>query len=128
MLNAARSIVAQHLGRVQAKSKEVYDASARPTSYELEGVVLLKAIIPPKVPVRKLYPRYVGPYRVKRIKQHVLGVVPLLAPQGKIRYIHSDRAIPCPHDAVLDQSMDQLLSPFTSAASVDPNLEAEAPE
>jgi hypothetical protein len=128
MLKTARQVVSRHLMSEQSRSMAVYYEAARPVSYESNDVVMLKAVMPPSAQVRKLYPRFVGPYRVKSVRNHILGVVPLLSPQGQPRYIHSDRAIHCPNDVVLDQSMEELLSPFDMAAAIDPNLEMESPE
>jgi hypothetical protein len=128
MLKLARSVVAENLAKEQIRSKEFYDASTRPQTFNISDVVLIRTILPPKVDVRKLYARYVGPYRIRSVLNGVLGVVPLLTPQGTPRYIHADRVIHCPVNVVLDQPMDQLLSPFFGAATIDPNLEQESAE
>jgi hypothetical protein len=128
MLKAARRIVVKALRAEQKRSKDVYDQRARPKAIAVGTVVLLRSIMPSKVPVRKLYPRYVGPYRVISVTGQVLGVVPLQIPNGSVKKIHIDRAICCSENCELGCSVAELISPFADPASVDSNLDYETPE
>jgi hypothetical protein len=128
MLNVARRVVARALNAEQKRVKGIYDRTTRPRTFKVGDLVLLQSILPQNAPVRKLFPRYVGPYRVASLTGSVLGVKPLQLPQGSEKKIHSDRAIHCPENALPDNSMTELLSPFIDVSSGDPNLEAESPD
>ena len=82
----------------------------------------------PKDAIAKLYPKYVGPYRVKTIQFNTLGLVPLKQPGQEPKFLHCDHVRPCQQDTTLDNDLEELLMPFTDPASVDPHLETEAIE
>jgi hypothetical protein len=126
MLTLARRVVASALVSEQRRSKRTFDRKARPRSFSVGEVVLLQSILPPNAQVKKLFPRYVGPYRIMSMKGHTLGVKPLQIPDASTKYIHSDRAIHCGDNCVLQSSMNELVSPFLDYSSVDPHLDAES--
>jgi hypothetical protein len=109
------------------KRKEYYDKSARPVVFQPGDIVMLKTITPPHAPAPKLYPIYVGPFRVATKKGEVLGVSPLGYTAQILRYIHSDRARLCHGDCTPNPSLAELLSPF-DPSMIDPNIERDIPE
>jgi len=127
-MDHTRTIVHENLILEQEKSKEQYDKRARPFNYEVGDLVMAKCPKVPKNAIVKLYPKYLGPYRVKSIQHGVLGLVPLIKPEAPIKPLHSDRCRPCYGNTALVQPLEDLELPFMDAASVDPNLEPEAME
>jgi hypothetical protein len=128
IMEETRRIVHENLTIEQERSKEQYDKKARPYDYQVGDVVMAKC---PKVPadaIVKLYPKYLGPYRVKSVQFGVLGLVPLQKPDAKPKPLHSDRCRPCFGNTALVQPLEDLELPFQDAASVDPNLEPESQE
>jgi hypothetical protein len=123
-LDKARQLALKNMEQEAIKRKESYDKKAKPVEFRIGDVVMLKSILPPKVVVTKLFPRFIGPFRVMNLKGAVLGVVPIGHPVKQLRYIHSDRARLCNGDCTPNPSMEQLLNPFVG----DPNLEEESPE
>ena len=73
--------------------------------------------------VAKLAPKYVGPYRIVKMRgPNVLSIVPLARPGRKPRYIHIDKAKPCLDPLVSGDEDENLLeAPFTPpvAATLD---------
>jgi len=130
LLNQAREAIHSALLEDQQRNKEYYDQRGIPQRFALEKLVMLMAIIPHDASPRKLFPRYVGPYRIKRIIRGTLGVVPLGRPDDPIRYIHMDRAksfyMSPENGPVPPMDQDLLLTPFMDPASIDAHLEAEA--
>jgi hypothetical protein len=127
-LKVARRVVAKLLLSEQKRVKGTYDKNARPKTVSVGDVVLLQSILPQNAPVRKLFPRYVGPYRVAAVTGHVLSVVPVQMPNATPKKIHIDRAKACTNTCMLNSTLPELLSPFHDVYSADPHLEAESAE
>ena len=125
ILAESREIVRQELHATRERSQEIYDRRARPYDYQINDVVMAKAQKTPPEAIRKLYPKYVGPYRIKSKQHGVLGLVPLLRPNIKPKPLHSDNCRPCLEDTPLDLSYQELLLPFVLPHPGDPNLDAE---
>ena len=125
ILAESREIVRQELHAVQERSQEIYDRRVRPYGYQINDVVMAKIQKTPPEAIRKLYPKYVGPYRIKTKQHGVLGLVPLLKPNIKPKPLHSDNCRPCLEDTPLDLSYQELMLPFQLPHPSDPNLEAE---
>jgi hypothetical protein len=87
----------------------------------------LKSIVPAHAPAPKLFPLYVGPYRITVKKGEVLGVVPLGYSSRAPRYIHSDRARLCHGDCTPNPSLPELLTPFDPSI-FDKHFERDIPE
>jgi transposase InsO family protein len=126
-MKRARETALQHMELEAHKRKTSYDKTARPTSFQLDDIVMLKSILPRNAPAPKLFPLYVGPFRVTIKKGEVLGVVPVGHPAKKPRYIHSDRARLCIGDCVPNPSLAELLTPFDPSV-IDQNIETDIPE
>jgi hypothetical protein len=129
LLTKARALTLKHIDTEAGKRKEAYDAQAKPVDYQEGDIVWLKSIRPPNIHAGKLYPWFVGPYRVVRvIGGNVLGVTPLGHNVGTIRYIHGDRARLSKGDCAPNPRVAELLSPFTDVSEIDPNLDKETDE
>jgi hypothetical protein len=124
-LQYARNLVADMLKKEQTRAEGYYNQKTHAKAFEVGDAVMLLAVTPPNVSVRKLYPRFVGPFRIVKIKNPVIGVVPVHNPDMAIRWIHSNRSKPCPPDIDPNFDENELLTPFADAASIDPNLEIE---
>jgi hypothetical protein len=124
----ARNIVSKALYRSRRRNKAYYDEQSRPKGYQVGEIVMLMRQGPTRAPVRKLTPRWVGPFRIMDIKGAVLYVTPVQYPGNTPKPIHSDLAKPCPSSFVLKQTLEQLSTPFLAPDVIDPNLEAEADE
>jgi len=131
-MQQARQLAIENINREAHIRKGTYDSQARPSLLDLGDLVMLKSIRPPKVAAGKLYPLYVGPYRIVEKKGNaVIGVVPLGHRVVKPRFIHMDRARVCCSDVDPSPDIGELLTPFTDPndpSSVDPNLEQEGRE
>jgi hypothetical protein len=125
-LNEARRIVKDNLVTVQQRSKERYDLKARPTAFAVNDVVMAKTQKIPKGAISKLYPRYMGPYRVTSVLHDTLKLVPLRMPHLAPKILHADNCRHCDRNTVLEFTLEDLALPFEDPASFDPNLEAEA--
>jgi hypothetical protein len=126
-LKRAREIALVHINQEAVKRKEYYDSKAKPTTFVEGDIVMLKSIRPPKIQAGKLFPWYVGPFRVVRvIDDKILGVVPVGYPVATVRHIHSDRARLSNGDCTPSGAKHLLLSPFADMAEIDANLEEEA--
>ena len=127
ILAVARRIALKHINEEAQKRKVSYDKGAKPQEFVVGDIVMLKSIRPPNIPAGKLYPWYVGPYRVVRVVgDAVLGVVPVGHPVKTVRHIHSNRARLSDGDCAPNPEMAELVSPFPALHDVDPNLEAES--
>jgi hypothetical protein len=125
-LTKARAIVLTHINQEAIKRKDYYDLRAKPVSFKEGDIVMLKSIRPAKIQAGKLFPWYVGPYRVVRvIGEKVLGVVPVGYPVATVRHIHSDRARLSTGDCTPSAAKHLLLSPFADMSEIDANLERE---
>jgi transposase InsO family protein len=123
-LTLARSSVAKHLADSQEDAEERYNATAQPKEFHINDVVYLETLVIPRDSVHKLYPRFIGPYRIRQIMGPVIGVTPLEFPNSEVRYIHSDRAKQCDRNAPLPTSTIDYGMPFRcDDFSEDPNLE-----
>jgi hypothetical protein len=94
-------------------------------------LVLTKVKSPPQDSVKKLYPKYVGPYKVIRVHGPVLIIEPLYAhPNARktVYQVHVDRVRPCSHDYPNVHTWQELTSPFARAADLDANIDSEAEE
>lgn len=129
MMELARTVALQHIKSENQKRKAYYDKNSRPETFGIDDIVMLKSIRPPGLSASKLYPWYVGPYRVIRIVgDRILSVIPVGYPSAKAKQIHSDRARLSCGDCTPNPNMQELLSPFADPSFIDPNLEMEAPE
>jgi hypothetical protein len=124
----ARDLVTNKLQMAQDEAKHYYDQRARPERFKVDDVILLKVEQVPRDKAGKLYPKYVGPYRIRGIQNSVLAVTPLHMPEAEPRYIHSDKARHCQEDFALPADQNTLVRPFLDPAEWDPNLEEEADE
>jgi len=125
VLKRARQIVTQRLVDRQATAKQRYDARARPQRFMVDDIVLLQCPQVPTGSVRKIHPKYVGPYRIVSLRDHVLMVRPLHTPAATAKPIHADRARRCTENYSLPVDASQLLLPFTDPATVTQGLELE---
>jgi len=123
-IRAARRLARRLILREQRKNRALYDKRAKPLRYEVGDAVFVK-VAKPAGPVRKLAPKYVGPYRVTGAAGSVLYVVPVQFPQEPERQVHADRVRPGNRVRPLEVTLDQLRIPWGQAALADPNLEAE---
>jgi len=132
----ARNAAAHGLFEDQIRSKTYYDTQrARPQlEPKIGDCVLVRVVKAPQDAVYKLYPKYIGPYRVIEINGPILTVAPLHHPgprvtQRVVRYkIHKDRTRTCDENYPNIHTWRELISPFTIAATVDPNIEHEGPD
>ena len=128
-LHIARDVALRHINQEAGKRKEYYDKTAKPVEFLPGDVVMLKSILPPNTPAGKLYPWYVGPYRVVRVVgDAVLGVVPIGYTVKNVRYIHSNRARLSMGDCTPNSSIEELKASFPAIHEVDPNLDVESPD
>jgi len=125
-LHEARRYVAEHLEAAQDRAKIQHDRHAHPRAFNINDVVLLRVTQLPRQAVSKLYPKFVGPYRIMDIKHSVLSVIPIHQPDAVPKRIHSDKARHCDHNFMLPSTLEELDLPFVDPACVDPNIEAEA--
>jgi transposase InsO family protein len=126
-MQKARQLVLQKLRDAAALNKINYDKNARPAAFQVNDIVMLKSIRPAHIQAPKLFPLFVGPFRVISKKGEVLGVIPLGHPAASPRYIHSDRARLCEGDCTPNPSLAELLTPF-DPSFIDQNLETDIPE
>ena len=110
-------------------SKHYYDTvRARPQNFAVGDVVLLRVMQTPKgESVPKLYPRYVGPYRVTNVVGPVLYCLPLYGniSVARAQQVHSDRAVHCEDDYPNIHPLRHLMVPFPRTIQ---GLETETPE
>jgi hypothetical protein len=131
----ARSATQKGLEEAQQRAREDFDSSrARPAPPPQVGdCVLVTVPKPPKTAVRKLYPKYVGPYKILHIRGPTLEITPLYrAPNGwtgqQTFRVHLDRTRPCEHDHPARYTWEDLVQPFEpepDPAEVDPRLDRE---
>jgi len=132
----ARSAACVGLLADQQKSKTYYDTHrARPQDEPKIGdCVLTKVVRAPSDAVYKLYPKYIGPYRIIEINGPILTVATLQHPgpralQRNQRYkIHKDRTRPCDDHYPNIHTYKELVSPFGQASIIDPNIDPEEAE
>ena len=70
--------------------------------------------------VNKMYPKYVGPYRVISVEHDVLSVRPTVLDRGEPRRIHSDRVRPCTESFPQPDNLEDLMIPFMDPARMQP--------
>ena len=123
----AQSIVAERLISEQERSKDYYDQHLLPQEFFVGGCVLLRVNQVPRKQVYKIYPKFVGPYRVMQILGSTLFVANLQNPnpRQKMKQIHKDHAKPCALNYPLMHSLEVLELPFKNPAALDPNLDEE---
>jgi len=131
-LQLARQIAIKTMARKTDLRKVKYDEDAFDKSPDIGDLVMVKSIRPPDVEVGKLYPRFVGPFRVVEKKgESVLGVVPVGHAAARPRFIHADRTRDCPQNIRPSHDLSELLSPFTNPndpSVIDSHLDQELPE
>ena len=118
----ARSTLQEELWKAHQTNEDTYNVKTNPKDLKVGDVVFLRTPIVPASSIHKIYPRYVGPYRIRDVKGPTIGVVPLTTPEAEPKYIHSDRAKLISKDFVFDSSTPGLDLPFRREA--DPNLES----
>lgn len=127
----AREAASQGLIENQKATKLYYDTRrARPQDeYKIGDCVLVKTVRAPKEAAYKLYPKYVGPYRIIEIRGPILSVSPIhnLGARRKRFEIHKDRVRNCIENYPNIHTWEELASPFFDPAKIDENIEAEAP-
>jgi hypothetical protein len=129
ILIKARSVALQHIKEENLKRKLDYDKNAKPYPFEEGNIVMLKSIRPPGVGAPKLYPWFVGPYRIDRImNDRVLSVTPVGYPNAKPKIIHADRARLSEGECIPNPNIAELVSPFADPSFIDPALEPESEE
>lgn len=116
MLQQAFELVRKKLTNNQNRSKEHYDQKLSATDYQINDVVMVKCQQVPKDSINKLYPKYVGPYRIKSIQHETLGLVPLKQPGNQPRPLHADNVRRCSDMTVLKDPLEDLLRLFTDPA------------
>ena len=113
----------------QQRSKENFDAHrARPqTEYAVGDCVLVKTTYVPPDNVRKLYPKYVGPFEIKEIEGSVLRLAALHNPRqtGRLKTVHIDRVRPAQENHPNVHTWAELQNPFADSALGDPSLDRE---
>jgi len=127
-LRILRQDTVNQLRMARERNKEAYDRTVRPIEIEVDDVVLLECAQQPRDTFTKLNPKYVGPYRVVDKHTNILSVIPIRYPDFEPKSIHVDRVRKVPHDYPLIDDQRHLMLPFLDPASIDPNLEFEAPE
>ena len=125
----AREVAGQALIEDQETSKLYYDTRrARPQAiYKVNDCVLVKTTKIPKDAVYKLYPKYVGPYRVIEVKDTVLSLIPIheLGARRRRFEIHKDRVRLCATNYPNIHTWKELARPFMDPAKLDANIETE---
>jgi hypothetical protein len=123
-LKAARAWAWSLAVKNQQNNKLNYDKKAKPTNYDIGNYVYVR--VEKRVgEVRKLVPKYVGPFKVMGKKGPVLYVVPKAFPNEPVREVHADRVRPGSEVREIPLSLQELQLPWRDPAHVDPNLEAE---
>lgn len=126
LLGEARDIVLQTMKREARKRKIAYDRKTASVDFEVGDIVMLESKAPPKTPAPKLYPLYVGPYRIVRMLSNtVIGVEPLGHRVNGYRTIHTNKVRLCGELCVPNPDMKELVSPWTGRNPGDANLDEE---
>jgi transposase InsO family protein len=108
----------------QRKNQALYDRKAKEPGYSVGDAVYVK-IRKPVGPVRKLIPKYTGPYRIRYIRGTVMWVVPIGFPHEPERQVHADRVRPANGVRHKPVTLAELNMPWNVPADVDPNLDRE---
>jgi hypothetical protein len=109
----------------QRENRTRYDERAH-LSVIGEGDVVMVKIPNPSGVVRKLAPKYAGPYRVRKVLGSILCVVPVAFPNQPERRVHQDRTRFCEASRLINANLDELSKPWgVGAADIDPNIESE---
>ncbi len=125
----ARETTATGLCEEQQRSKIQHDAfRARPQrAFKAGDHVLVRVVRVPREIAYKIYPKYIGPYRVLRITNAILTVTPIYLPasaKAKRKFnIHKDRVRHCEANYPNVHTWRELISVFT-----DPNIDMEEDE
>jgi hypothetical protein len=119
----AKSFMRKH----RRKNKELYDELAIDPNVQ-QGTVVLAAIPQPRGPVKKLAPKYIGPFRVVKRINAIVYLVPLAFPDAPERPLHVDRVRPCDENRFVFYQNENLDAVWGEAHFADPNIEREAPE
>jgi hypothetical protein len=127
-LRIARSWAKAMIERHQVHNQEYYDANrAKPLRYEAGEVVFVK--VGQRVgPVKKLIPKYVGPYRIVDKVGEVLMLNPVAYPNRIPRPLHADRVRRGNENRIAQIDLGLLDLPWPEAEYQDPNLESELSE
>ena len=107
----------------QSRALRFHDTEIRTQPIKEGDCVLLRVTKPPKDIVYKLHPKYVGPFRVIKMKNSVLYVLPIYGgnqPHTEIKRIHKDLARPCPGDYPPIHTLAELKQPFEHPDYQDP--------
>ena len=91
--------------------------------------VLIRVPRRPANAIRKLYPRYVGPYIITKVRGSVLIIEPVHRPprmRSTSHQVHKDRVRPCLEDYPNIHTWEELMLPFTDPGAIEPRLEEEA--
>jgi hypothetical protein len=126
-LRAARVWAWSLIAKCQQQNKQYYDRKARPYNCNVGDHIFIRVQKPVGL-VRKLVPKYVGPYEVKNIKGAVLYVVPVAFPDEPPRAIHQDHTRPGFEIQDMQLGLEELQLPWTDPAHRDPHLEFERDE
>ena len=125
----ARAAAYQGLCDGQTRSKAYYDTvMARPQGeIEVGDCVLRVTTTMPVGAIRKLYPRFVGPYRVVKVVGSVLWISPLHAPPRVklVLRIHKDRVRTCQDDYPNIHTWRELAHQFDPGTVSEPLDEEE---
>ena len=125
----AREVAYQGLKADQENLRDYYgNYRARPQpKYQVGDCVLACGPPPPDTDVRKVYPRFIGPYRIVEIRGPTLIVESLhyttRVPQRL--QMHIDRVRPCDRNHPNQHTVEELLHPFGETYM---NLDVEADE
>jgi transposase InsO family protein len=124
-LALARNWAKAFMIRHQEHNKELYDRAAKNCEI-VQGSVVLAAIPQPTGPVKKLSPKYVGPFRVTQRINAIVYLVPVALPNLPERPLHVDRVRLCDANRFVEMNPDDLNRVWGDPHFIDPNIEQEA--
>jgi len=127
-LSIVRQFVRAHLEQAQEVNRRNYDLTANPKKYS-PGDAVLKVVPPPARTngPRKLFPKYVGPYRIVSLLGKTAHLRPIAYPRtpaDKYLVVDVDQLRPCNENRFVGPPVDATQDP----AEVDPYLEFEEDE
>jgi hypothetical protein len=124
-LDLARTYANRFIRAHQEKNKDLYDVKAKPCDVQRGDVVLAK-VVRPRGPVRKLTPKYAGPFRVVRRINQVVYLVPIAFPETPERPLHVDRIRICDENRLVQPFREPIDLVWGGMDPVDPNIQLEA--
>jgi hypothetical protein len=127
-LSVARQMVKAHLQEAREVNRRYYNQTANPQQYNV-GDVVLRAIPPPAGAhgPRKLYPKYIGPYRIARLIGKTAYLRSIAFPrtdESRYEMVDLDKLRHCDQNRFVGPPIGGLPDP----AEVDPYLDFDLPE